>query len=556
MSASSKKKLRKERNAAALTEKQLQQQKEAKKLKSQTVTFVIIVALVLAIGIGSLAVTAFNNSGIAERNSIALTIGDHKLSAADLCYYYFDGIAANYNEIKNQYGEYASSYMAMLMGLDFTKPLDEQMYDKENNVTYADYFTENAVQAAVNTYAVYDAAVANGKTLDDAAKQSIDNTISSMKSGVVSMGYRNLKQYLKAYYGNGATEKSFRKYLETNHIADAYKEEVFNGMSYTVADLAAYNEEHFNDFSSFSYATFYVSVNDLVDCPADEDDKEHKHSQAEMDAALKTAEDVVAAIKKENPATAEELNKFIHTLDAYAENESASCIENKDKLYTSITDTEIAEWLVEDNRKAGDITVITNTTESTDEDGNKVTTPYSFNVVLYLGRNDNEMKMVNVRHILKAFTGGTTDAQGNTVYSEGSVQKAKEAIEKVQATWVDGGMGEDAFAQLALTESDDDGSALNGGLYEDVYPGQMVPAFNDWCFEEGRAAGDYGIVKTEYGYHLIYFAGHSNVTFRNFMIENTLHNTEFNEWYKEQVEAKAYTVLDTSKIPANVTILQ
>ena len=556
MSASSKKKLRKEQTAAALTEKQLQQQKEAKKLKGQTITFVIIVALVLAIGLVSLAVTAYNNSGITQRSTTALVIGEHELSAADLSYYYFDTISSTYEEMKSQYGDYAASYMAMIMGLDLTKPLDEQMYDKENNVTYADYFIENAVQQAVNTFAVYDAAVANGKTLDEAGKQSIDNTINNMRNGVVSMGYRNLKQYLKAYYGNGATEKTFRKYLELHHIADTYKEEVYNGMSYTVADLAAYNEEHFNDFSSFSYATFYVSVNDLIDCPADEDDKEHEHSQEEKDAALKVAKDVVAAIEKEKPGTVEEFNKFIHSLDAYAENESAACIESKDKLYTSISDTEIAEWLVEEGRKAGDITVITNTTETTDEDGNKVTTPYSFNVVLYMGRNDNEMKLVNVRHILKAFTGGTTDAQGNTVYPDDSVAKAKEAIGKVQATWIDGGTGEEAFAKLALAESDDNGSVLNGGLYEDVYPGRMVPAFNDWCFAEDRAAGDYGIVETEYGYHLIYFAGHSNVTFRNYMIENTLHNSDFNEWYKEQVEGKAYTVLDTSKIPANVTVLQ
>ncbi len=556
MGASSKKKLRKEQNAAALTEKQLQEQKEAKKLKGQTITFVVIVALVLAIGLGSLAVTAYNNSGITQRNSTALVVGEHELSAADLSYYYFDTISSSYEEMKNQYGDYAASYMAMLMGLDLTKPLDEQMYDKENNVTYADYFIESAVQQAVNTFAVYDVAVANGKTLDEAGKQSIDNTINSMRSGVVNMGYRNLKQYLKAYYGNGATEKSFRKYLELQHVADAYKEEIYNTMSYTEEDLAAYNEEHFNDFSSFSYATFYVSVDDLVLCPADEDDKEHEHSQEEKDVALKAAQDVVAAIEKESFATAEEFNKFVNTLDAYAETESAACTEYKDKLYTSITDQDIAEWLAENNRKTGDIKVITNTKEVTDENGNKVSRPYSFNVVLFLGRNDNEMKLVNVRHILKTFTGGTTDAQGNTVYPEASIAKAKEAVEKLQTSWVDGGIGEEAFAKLATENTDDGGSAQNGGLYENVYPGQMVPAFNDWCFTEDRAAGDYGIVETEYGYHLMYFAGHSTVTFRNYMIENTLHNSDFNEWYKEQVEGKAYTVLDTSKIPADVIVLQ
>ena len=45
MSASAKKKLRKEQNAAQLTEKQLKQQKEAKKLKLYTTIFVVAIAV-------------------------------------------------------------------------------------------------------------------------------------------------------------------------------------------------------------------------------------------------------------------------------------------------------------------------------------------------------------------------------------------------------------------------------------------------------------------------------------------------------------------------------
>ena len=37
-------------------------------------------------------------------------------------------------------------------------------------------------------------------------------------------------------------------------------------------------------------------------------------------------------------------------------------------------------------------------------------------------------------------------------------------------------------------------------------PGQMVTEFNDWCFDESRQPGDTGIVKTSYGYHIMYFS--------------------------------------------------
>ena len=35
----------------------------------------------------------------------------------------------------------------------------------------------------------------------------------------------------------------------------------------------------------------------------------------------------------------------------------------------------------------------------------------------------------------------------------------------------------------------------------------MVKEFNDWCFDDVRQPGDYGIVKTEFGYHLMFFVG-------------------------------------------------
>ena len=33
----------------------------------------------------------------------------------------------------------------------------------------------------------------------------------------------------------------------------------------------------------------------------------------------------------------------------------------------------------------------------------------------------------------------------------------------------------------------------------------MVTAFNDWCFADERKPGDHSIVKTEFGYHIMYY---------------------------------------------------
>ena len=84
MSASNKKKLRKEQQAAALTEKQLAEQKESKKLKIYTVSFVAVLALIVVAALVVGGITSFNNSGILQRNTDAVTIGDFTLSNADL----------------------------------------------------------------------------------------------------------------------------------------------------------------------------------------------------------------------------------------------------------------------------------------------------------------------------------------------------------------------------------------------------------------------------------------------------------------------------------------
>lgn len=114
---------------------------------------------------------------------------------------------------------------------------------------------------------------------------------------------------------------------------------------------------------------------------------------------------------------------------------------------------------------------------------------------------------VDVRHILLMIDGGTTDEDGNTTYSDADWEACREKAQAVQDSWLAGEKTEESFALLANEKSEDGGSNTNGGLYENVYTGQMVEEFDAWCFDESRQVGDYGLVKTQFGYHIMYFAG-------------------------------------------------
>lgn len=111
---------------------------------------------------------------------------------------------------------------------------------------------------------------------------------------------------------------------------------------------------------------------------------------------------------------------------------------------------------------------------------------------------------VNVRHILIQ-----PEYSDDGTISDEAWEAASEKAEEVYQEWQDGDATEDSFGELATTYSEDSGSSANGGLYDNVYPGEMVTEFNDWCFEEGRQTGDTGIVKTSYGYHIMYFVSYT-----------------------------------------------
>lgn len=116
-------------------------------------------------------------------------------------------------------------------------------------------------------------------------------------------------------------------------------------------------------------------------------------------------------------------------------------------------------------------------------------------------------KYVDVRHVLFVPQGGTTDETGATVYSDAEWAACEAEAQNVMNAWSKGECDEESFAAMANAYSQDPGSNTNGGLYENVQQGQMVPEFDAWCFDEKRVPGHFGIVKTTYGYHLMYFVG-------------------------------------------------
>ncbi|MBE6958553.1 MAG: hypothetical protein E7447_05320 [Ruminococcaceae bacterium] len=613
MSASNKKKLRKEQNAAAMTQKQQQEQKEAKKLKAYTLTFAIVMILVVAIVVGVVVTPMIE--GAVYRGTTAMTIGDHTLSTTDLTYFYMDAISEHQQNVYNQYYNSFGNYWSIMLGFDTTKALNAQNYDEKGEKTWADHFIGTAIDTAKDTYALYDDAKAKGYKLSDSEQKELDSYFDNLDIYATYYGYSSVESWLRNRYGVGANESTYKEYYEVCTLASSYLTKYAEDLKYDPEDYRAYEKDKFDDYSTVGYVYYTMKYNSyLGEGTKSEDGKtttwtdEEKAAareamKADMEALLaagvvdkesfdkaiaaweinKTEEDKKDETDKDESTDSEnkdetnkdETNKDETNKDESDKNNSSSSSSSSTKKVPTSTEVKYAffeyitihaealEWMKEADRKAGDLKAFEVYTYAEHEDKDhehgtedckcdKTTDGYT--IVLYTGRNDHQYKMVNVRHILVKFEGGKT-VNNEKVYSDEEKAKAKAEAEDLLQQWKDGKANEESFGELANKESDDqNGKVTNGGLYEDIYMGQMVEAFEEWCFAEGRKAGDTGIVETEYGYHVMYFSSFDEMTYRDVMIENDMRVEDTEKWHDGLVEKQTSEVVNLGQMKYDLVL--
>ncbi|AZJ33640.1 peptidylprolyl isomerase/peptidyl-prolyl cis-trans isomerase D [Tenacibaculum mesophilum] len=104
-------------------------------------------------------------------------------------------------------------------------------------------------------------------------------------------------------------------------------------------------------------------------------------------------------------------------------------------------------------------------------------------------------------HILIPFV-GSASADATVVQTEGEAKKTADSLLAVVKA------DKSKFADLAKKMSSDQGSAEKGGFYDWFAYNRMVPSFRDFVFE-GKE-GDMGVVKTQFGFHVIKIDGQKN----------------------------------------------
>lgn len=436
------------------------------------------------------------------------------VDGALLNFFYIDAIQQQYSTWSQTFGESINDYLNMYFGLDATRALDLQVYDQTTGITWADHFIQLAKVDATATMAIYDQAVAQGHTLSKDAQSEYDEWVSTYESYSEMYGL-TADEFIATNYGENATFQQWKDYLLKVITSQDYAMQYADSLVFDQAALREAEAGREAEFSSYSYAVYHLSYQKYphlglttVDGNVTFDDVQ---KAAALDAAKADAEKLSAA------TTVEKFNQLIKELPCNSSSAEAACTVAENASYSELNEI-IRPWLTDPNREVGDSAVIANETTVQNNDGTETTALNGYYVVLFTGINDNKQPLANVRHLL-VLSDEEKDAE--------SKQKAEDLFAQWQKTPT-----EEYFIQL-VKEHSDDGSAESGGLFEDLAPDSpYVPEFLNWAIDTQRKPGDCEIVKTQYGYHIMYYVGDSETIYRDLLISTELEDAAYTAWYE------------------------
>lgn len=467
---------------------------KTKKIITAVIAIIVVIALLFAY-----VATGFVRKGMAatlgwpQKTFTAYTLTDadgekHDIKVNTYNYYF----ALYYNNLQStvsSYKQYGIDLDEANMNVDFDKKLSEQTRTEDGKTTtWLEYVQEQVEDSIKDTYASYYKAVKENKGKDpeitDDQKKEIKEALKNYKESAHKYGY-TVSGYIEAAMGHGVTKDVFVREATISYIAENYDSDHKNdsdSKTYTDKELNAYKKKNESKLQSVDIKMF--------ECDSEDDAKAFKKAlkaDGSNFAALASKYSSDDFDKKANKNSQETTYNDMtrSTMEGLS---VAISTADDDKKYPGL------DWLYSSDRKAGEVR----------QDSTSVV--YVVKPV-YM----SDAKTVNVRHILIApESSKSSDDSSSSKSAKDCTDKEWAAAEKkaksILAKYNSGDKTSKSFAKLAKSNSSD-GNASDGGLYENIIPNQMVPTFNAWCFDSSRKAGDVGIVKTEYGYHIMYFEG-------------------------------------------------
>ncbi len=373
--------------------------------------------------------TGSDEAVIAAKDTVIATVDGHTLTNGQLQVYYWMSVA----DFLNYYGSYLS-----YIGMDYTQPLDQQLFDEETGQSWQQYFLETALDSWLREQVLTAQAEEAGYQIDSAYQEYLDGLYEALQDSADSNGFESVEAMLQSDMGAAADFESYQYYVHRYYTGNLYFDVACRELEVTAEEMEAYFEEN-ADYLESSYGV------------------------------TEDSEGVIG----------------LQYILLFPEGATSDTVESE-SFDQEAWDTAKAEitalldaWVADGATEEGFLALMKGDVDDSGDQG---------------GLSPWFSSSVDVRHVLIEPEEDTEDAW------EACRQKAQALLDE----WIIGGASEEAFAAMAK-EYTADGNGDEGGLYEGVTKDYMVEAFDAWIFDESRQEGDYGLVKTEFGYHIMYF---------------------------------------------------
>lgn len=461
---------------------QKRREQEAKDLREKKITRIV--------GVVILAVIVCFIASFPIRNFIALNetyveVDGEKVTRVEFDYYYNMSLSTYYN----QYGMYMS-----MMGVDLTADLSAQMYSEY--LTWDDFFQQMAVETIKQNKVLMKEAKAEGFTFDVSDKWEDYKVMLKNQAAEAAVP---VNTFVKSSFGSYATMGRIKNIVKDTLYTNAYTEKIREENMPSDEEIVAHYEANKDTYDSVDFRLVQVDAKlpteptELADSVKETEKKEESTTSEGKEAeeeAYKPSEAEIEAAMKEAKKEAEEALKTIATDGDLKEDYSKSYI-----------DSNYNDWLFDASRKAGDTTIVEDTTN------------YRYYVVAFEKRYLKEIPTVNARVI------ATEEGDGQAILDE----------------WKKGDATEESFIELFKKYSDDLYSTEDG-LYEGMTASMLDEEMATWLFAEDRKDGDTtAIVMEDAADYVIYFKEFGDFKWK-LNIQNTLLSADMSAYMADLVE--------------------
>ena len=507
MSASREKKIRQELAAQGIPD--IKEIRAAEERKAQRRTNILYGSLAAAFVLVAAALLVWN-SGILQRDSVAMSVDGEKYTSAEVSYYYNSAVNSL---LSSSYGSYYSINTSLPMDQqkvgDFDAMLLGITLEEGKEMTWHQFFLDQTKKTLIQQTALLRAADKAGFQFNDEMKAELDSTMELLETYAKQSG-STPAAYLKGVYGSSMTESVFKKELKNTILTSYFQNDYIEKLEYSADDIQKYYGENAEMFDnvSYEYITFDGTAESKKDAEGNTVSPTEEEEKAAKAAAKANAEAALARYQ-----AGESLEKIAKDFEKANYYNQPNGVNSGGKLQ---------EWLYDDARAEGDKAVL--------ENGS------SYYVVGFRSRWLDEYLTVNVRHILCKIDDSKLDSKAEDYKTKRQelIDAAKAEADAILNEWKSGAKTSESFAELAKAKTDDTGSKETGGLYENIPQGQMVPEFDEWIFETGRQVGDTDIIFVDQegyytGYHVMYFDGYSD-PYWELMAESYMLERDYNSW--------------------------